>query len=412
MSELFQVICHCALFIFSFGLVNRLIQEELYFSEPMFSLIYGISIGPHFLNILDPNYFTAKDVLFHTSRAVLCLQTMAAGMLLPHRYIYREWRSIVFLVVIIGFTNYLITFFIIYYFSKYNAMTSFAISACLTPTDPILSASIIKSKFADNNIPERLRHLLAAESGINDGFGFLLLFLPIDLSLNKHISDGVSDLFFSTIIYKTIFPAIIGILIGYFARKLVLFSYANNTTSTDTFIVYGFTLSSFVLGLFEILKMNDLVGQFFTGTFFCWNEWFVCEARASRLQEVTDTLITTSFFIFFGTRINFDKVNGNLILSTLVIICCRRVIACIVLYRFVPLVEDKGEAVLIGWFGPIGVGALYYSLFFDRMMGTITIDVVSFIVMASVIVHGLSIPVMKIIKQGGKQPDLCELNYS
>lgn len=399
MSDFFHVICHCSFFILTFGLINRLLKNKLNLSEPMVSLTYGIIVGPYFLNILDPNYFKAKDVLYYTSKVVLCIQTMTAGMLLPHGYILNQWKSILMLVVGVGFTKYIITFLIIYYFSKYNMMTSFAMSACLTPTDPILSVSIIKSRFVDEYIPERLRCLLAAESGINDGFGLLLLFLPIDLTLNKNLSDGISDLLFSTILYKTILPAFIGLLIGILARRALLLSYSNNMTGVDTFVIYGITLASFVLGFSEVLQMSELVCEFFTGTAFSWNEWFVLETRASRLQEIADSLFITSFFVLFGTRINFDKISGRLILITIIIICFRRIIACLILYRYIPLVANKKEAIFLGWFGPIGVGALYYSLFFDRIMGTITFDAVGFIVMTSIFVHGLITPLIKILME-------------
>jgi sodium/hydrogen antiporter len=58
----------------------------------------------------------------------------------------------------------------------------------VTPTDPVLSNSIVKGKFADKNIPPELQKIIIAESGANDGLGYPFLFLP--LYLIAHIGYG------------------------------------------------------------------------------------------------------------------------------------------------------------------------------------------------------------------------------
>ncbi len=63
-----------------------------------------------------------------------------------------------------------------------------AIGACVTPTDPVLSNTIVKGKFADNNVPKELQKIVIAESGANDGLGYLFLFLA--LYLIKYIGEG------------------------------------------------------------------------------------------------------------------------------------------------------------------------------------------------------------------------------
>jgi NhaP-type Na+/H+ or K+/H+ antiporter len=301
----------------------------------------------------------------------------------------------------VGFLKCFLTFFVVYLFTHYNAPVSLAISACLTPTDPILSISIIKSKFAEQNVPDRLRHLLSAESGINDGVGLTLLFIPIDLFYSETLMSGALNLIFKTLFYRCILAAILGIVIGYIARKVLQYCYSRDLVGIETFLIYGVILIFFDLGLMEILGMSELVCIFFTGTVFSWDEWFVLETRESRLQEVIDSLFSTSFFVFFGSRINFNKATVGVLISTILIICLRRPIACLFLYKQISELKNKTEALFIGWFGPIGVGALFYSLYLDRILGTLTIDYVSIVVLMSTILHGLTIPLYHLIKDGG-----------
>ncbi len=44
-----------------------------------------------------------------------------------------------------------------------NFLSSLAVAACLTPTDPILAAAVVGGKWADKHVPAHIRHLLAAE---------------------------------------------------------------------------------------------------------------------------------------------------------------------------------------------------------------------------------------------------------
>ena len=60
-------------------------------------------------------------------------------------------------------------------------LQALVVSACTTPTDPVLSNSIVKAKSADKNIPKDLQKVIIAESGANDGLGYPFLFLPLYL---------------------------------------------------------------------------------------------------------------------------------------------------------------------------------------------------------------------------------------
>lgn len=402
MDNFFHVLAFITLYILLFGLASRVFKEYLFFGEPLISMLWGILVGPHVLNLLDPSNAKSKIVLFYSAKTVLCIQTMTCAMSLPHRYLLRRYKQLFTVVFLIGFTKYLLTFCLVYLLTPYNSLVSFGIAACVTPTDPILSNSIIKSKFADENVPERLRNLLVAESGINDGFGLFLLFLPFKLSFNKNVWNGIMDIIFNMILYKCVVSAIIGIILGYVARKVLYHCYANDMVGTETFLVYGLALAIFTLGFAEIFKMSELVCVFFTGTAFSWDEWFVFETRESKLQEVTDSIFTSTFFVFFGSRIDFSRCTINTVILGLLIIFFRRPFACLVFRRGLRDVRDNGEALFVGWFGPIGVGALYYSLYLDRMMKTVTFDVVCIVVFLSVLMHGLTIPMVKLFNGGRK----------
>lgn len=81
------------------------------------------------------------------------------------------------------------------------------------------------------------------------------------------------------------------------------------------------------------------------------------------------------------------------------------------LHKLIPKIEDKRQALFTAWFAPIGVSAIFYIYVSLEFLNTITVDgairsdaenlsgslhvVVWFLVICSIVVHGLSVPLGK-----------------
>lgn len=70
-------------------------------------------------------------------------------------------------------------------FPRLSLISALVISACLTPTDPILASAIVGGKFAEKNVPENIRFLLQAESAANDGLAYPFLSISLYLTLER-----------------------------------------------------------------------------------------------------------------------------------------------------------------------------------------------------------------------------------
>lgn len=55
---------------------------------------------------------------------------------------------------------------------KADIATALAIAACLTPTDPVLASSILANSQFSSRVPKRIKDMLSAESGVNDGISY------------------------------------------------------------------------------------------------------------------------------------------------------------------------------------------------------------------------------------------------
>ncbi len=129
---------------------------------------------------------------------------------------------------------------------------SLAIGACVTPTDPVLSNSIVKGKFADKNIPKDLQKIIIAESGANDGLGYPFLFLA--LYLIKYVGEGgagqpggarlaMGDWFGETWGYTILLSVIYGATVGWIAKELLHWAEERKYVDRESFLVFAITLA-------------------------------------------------------------------------------------------------------------------------------------------------------------------------
>jgi NhaP-type Na+/H+ or K+/H+ antiporter len=192
----FNIVCSVlGGFITIFGLVSYLFKETFYLSEALISLLAGVAFSPHGANFIRPlDYVGGSQLKLNTatlafSRLVLGVQLVLAGVQLPSRYLQKEWKSLSLLLGPVMTCVWLASSLLIWgLVPNLPFLHALSVGSCITPTDPVLSNSIVKGKFADKNVPKDLQKIIVAESGANDGLGYPFLFLA--LYLIKYTQHG------------------------------------------------------------------------------------------------------------------------------------------------------------------------------------------------------------------------------
>ncbi|KAJ1722593.1 hypothetical protein LPJ53_003013 [Coemansia erecta] len=146
-------------------------------------MVFGIIVGPSVLKWVNPADWSSNPMQLtqEFSRYCLAVEVMIAGIELPKRYLRKEWRSLLMLLVPIMTLMWLISSAIITFTFNLPFIQALAIGACVAPTDPVLANAILKGVFAETHVPLRLRNILTAESGANDGLGYPFLFFALFL---------------------------------------------------------------------------------------------------------------------------------------------------------------------------------------------------------------------------------------
>ncbi|PSN73708.1 ORMDL-domain-containing protein [Corynespora cassiicola Philippines] len=407
-------------FLILYALFSILIRNRLHLSEPPLATIFGIIVGPRGLGLLTPyKWGFSDDVIQEFTRIIVGVQCFAVGLELPERYFKYKWKDIaVFLGPIMTIGWLICAAFIMAIFST-DLATALIISACLTPTDPVLAASVLSNSQFSTRVPKRIRDLLSAESGCNDGVSFPFLYFGLSI-LTRHTAGGVlKKWFLTTILYQCVFGTLLGLLIGHAFNRIYRFSHAREMMGRASYLAFYFLLAIFSIGVASMLGVDDFLVAFCAGLGFSHNGNM--PTADTQLPVIIDLLLNSTMFVFFGAMVPWRSFNAldtitplRLLTFLALVLLLRRIPAVFAAYSlgFLPHVKTATEALFCGHFGPMGVGALFLAMearaqletdtslplphpptdLPPEMQRTVVLvwPLICFVVLGSTVVHGLS----------------------
>lgn len=411
----------------------------------MISLIAGVIFSTHAIGLIRPLDYaqgdqkSLDDITHYFTRLVLGVQLVLAGVQLPSKYLLREWKPLAWLLGP-GMTGMWLCSSLLVWALVPNLsfVPALAVGACVTPTDPVLSNSIVKGRFADKNVPRDLQRVIIAESGANDGLGYPFLFLALYLlkyvsgggSGSSNISDAVHGGGAGTAIglwfgetwgYQILLGTAYGAVVGYLAKELLHWAEERGYVDRESFLVFAITLALFITGTCGMIGSDDVLACFVAGNAFTLDDWFRLETLDDSLQPTIDMLLNLSIFMWLGAVCPWASFARNdiiplyrLIPLGILVLLLRRLPVVLLLRRRIPQIEHMRQALFVGFFGPIGVSAIFYLFvsldFLQDMQNTSTGSmrqdaaqlqdtmrvVIWFLAVCSIVVHGLSVPLGKI----------------
>ncbi|ORY33688.1 Sodium/hydrogen exchanger family-domain-containing protein [Naematelia encephala] len=403
------------------GLISYFMKERLFMSESLVATVAGIIFGPIALGWFDPSQWTddLNYLTLQVARIVIAIQVLFTGIALPKAYLAREWLSLVTLLGPIMTTAWFIVSLLIWgLIPGLTFLECLVIGACVTPTDPVLANAICKGRFAEQHVPLHVRNIIVAEAGANDGLGYPFLYLPLYLILihepthpRHSVGGAVAEWIYNTVLYEIVLACVIGAIIGFVARKVLRFAEERDLIDHESFLSFGVALTFFTLGVVGIIGSDDILCCFVVGNSFTWDDWFRKETEDHAFQDVIDQLLNSGVFLFIGAILpwsqfgNFESITPwRLVILGILVMLVRRLPWVLLLSKWIPTLKTWREASFAGFFGPIGVGAVFYTQVAlqqlpegssrERLRNSI-LPIVYFLVFTSVIVHGVTIPLGK-----------------
>jgi sodium/hydrogen antiporter len=327
----------------------------------------------------------SKTVLYIVELA-LVLTLFADGLIVEDELLRRHWTpTALALVLAMPITLVLLALAAKVLFPALSWPEAFLLGAVLSPTDPVVTSAIVKTK----GIPATVRHTLNLESGLNDGLAlpFVLFFLALATGAG---SPGIEAL---RLAGEAVTGAAIGVALAV-AGAWLLVRLPSGGVEVKYEGLYALGLALVAFGIAEVSGWaNGLIAVFVGGI-----------ALAVARHEIPDTflefneslsaLFQVVTFTTFGALIVATGWEGSalrLVAFIAYALLVARPVA--VLLAFVRVREPLSNKLFMAWFGPKGVASMLFALLVlssSDAQRTLVFDVASFTVLVSIIAHGLT----------------------
>ncbi|TQV92944.1 hypothetical protein V2A60_003734 [Cordyceps javanica] len=467
-SELNIVLGVLGAFIILAGVISVKLKQVWYLGEALPAVILGILLGPIAAKFLDSDRWGSgekgqtPEITLGVTRVMIGIQLVIAGYQLPAKYTWNRWKEMALCLLPIMTIMWLCTSLcMLATVPKVTLLATLVIASCVTTTDPILSQAVAKGPFADKYVARPMREIISAEAGANDGFGFLFLMLAVYLirhadipsagntdeavgtvaksagaaakmlvpragdevgRLGGGVGVALTNWFVETWLYIVLLSIAYGAVIGFGSCRIVKYALKRKWIDTESYLLFPAALGLFLIGTCGAIGTDDLLACFVAGSALNWDGEYLEETqrRHDEVNSCIDVLLNFGGFMYIGTVIPWSDFNdpegtgltyGRLVLLGFLVLLFRRIPAIFITYKLMPeTCKNWKEALFMGYFGPIGVGAVFYlehsrHLFpklgagdaeetnLTRAIG----PVVYWLVIFSIVVHGLSIPALNII---------------
>ncbi|RPD63668.1 hypothetical protein L227DRAFT_542591 [Lentinus tigrinus ALCF2SS1-6] len=385
-------------------------------NEVVLGTLCGVLFGPYGANIFNPREWGDVDAItLEVTRITLAAGLFTIGVELPQSYLKNHAKGLLIMVVPTMAFGWIVVACATYItFIRLDFISSLVVAACLTPTDPIISAAIVGGRYAREHVPVNLRHIIAAESAANDGLAYPFISLSIYLTTQKSTGVAFGEWILVGCLYQVVLGTIIGAGLGLAFSYLMKLSYRKGFIDRESYLAQYLALTLFTVGITRTLGSDDLLAAFAAGSALNWDGYFSTHIEGEVFSAVVDLLLNCGTFVYIGAWMPFASFNApelgiapwRLVILFLAILCLRRIPVLLVLYRWVPEISTWKEALFTGHFGQMGVGAIFTSSLTltqlpkphsppqgqAEVLAATLQPIVAFVVLGSIVIHGLSVP--------------------
>lgn len=389
------------------GLTSGLVNNRLLVSESLLALLVGVLLGPAFWGLLDLTRWGEEAVVLEeAARLTLAITLMGTALRLPERYIRQHAGALAVLLGLVMPLMWLSSALLVFLLLGVPIWVALLVGAVVTPTDPVVASAIVTGKIAEGNLPERVRHAISAEAGANDGLALPFVLLPI-LFLTRPPGEALRQWLLSTLLWEVLGAVLIGATLGYLAGRLLKWSQAKLEAEATSLLALALALSITALGLVKLLGSDGVLATFAAGLTFDTVVRGPLSSSHERLQGVIRRFFDLPVFVLVGATLPWGawlELGWRGLLLAAAVLLLRRLPALLLLSPLIAPLESRRDALFVGWFGPIGVAALFYATFALRETGLEVVwEVGSLLIFASVLVHGASAtPLTRWYGRGGQ----------
>jgi sodium/hydrogen antiporter len=256
------------------------------------------------------------------------------------------------------------------------------------PTDPVLASSVVTGEDAERDLPARERELLSLESGANDGLALPLVVVALAVAGSLTGVDAAVE-----ITWQVLGATALGAAAGLLAAKALHFGEEHGASEHGPTLLLTILLALLVMGVSGLIRVDGVIAAFVAGLSFNLLSNGRERTMEVNIDEVVNRFAVLPFFVVLGAMLpwaEWARLGWSGVLLAVAILVLRRLPVLLLLRR--PLRLGWPGAGYLGWFGPVGVSAVFYLTMEAERLG-VRPDVLAaglLVVAVSTVTHGLS----------------------
>ncbi|HEX5956509.1 MAG TPA: sodium:proton antiporter [Solirubrobacterales bacterium] len=376
-----------------FGAALLIIGSLLAVAAALSGVMRGTILSISVLSVTAGIVLAATDVIaidFDDAGVVelielaLVLTLIADGLVVDRELLARHWgppaRA---LVIAMPITLVLLALGAKLLFGDLSWAEAFLLGAVLSPTDPVVTSMVVTAR----RVPAQIRHTLNLESGLNDGLAlpFVLFFLVLATPGGDAGGEAAE------LLGEAVFGALVGIVLGIAGGYLHRIVPLGVTPRFEGIYAVGFGLAAF--GLADVTFGNGLIAAFVAGITLGYFEHEITERFVDFSENVSAIFQVLTFFVF-GAIIVATTYDGSpwvLVVFIAFALLVARPISVLLALAGTKL--PRPQKAFIAWFGPKGVASMLFALLVldeDLTHGSLVFEVAAFVILGSILAHGLT----------------------
>jgi NhaP-type Na+/H+ or K+/H+ antiporter len=375
------------------GLISGIARRQPLPLPPL-AVAVGVVLGGRVFGVLDAGTWREQSrILEEAARITLAIGLMGVALRLPQRYYIRRAGTAAVLLGPLMAGMWVTSGLIVYVVTDLPFWVAMLTAAVVTPTDPVVASTIVTGRVAEENLPATIRNAISAESGANDGLAYPFVVLSI-LLLRRSTEDALHHWATRVVVWEVGFGVLAGAAVGYAAGRLLRWSKARALIEESSLLASSLALSLVLLAAARLIGTNGILAVFTGGLAFAQLLDDEDRTKLHRAQEAANRFFILPVFVLFGVSLPWDRWmelgwRGLVVVGAILVL--RRLPMVLALRPLLGKEFGVREALFVGWFGPIGVGGIYYGAFANNQTGNPTPWVLaSLIVCGSLMAHGLS----------------------
>jgi sodium/hydrogen antiporter len=261
---------------------------------------------------------------------------------------------------------------------------SFLLGALLSPTDPVLSSSVVTNP----RVPRVVRHSLNLESGMNDG-----LALPAVLAFSASVAQQRGFVWWKFVLQDVTLGFAFGVAMGLLAARVMPRARDYARTIPDhqkSLFALGAAFATYGVAVLPP-SGNGLIAVFVCAITLGIRRPDLRVTFESRAEDVVE-IVKLGVFVVFGSLLTLHGLFGDgwaavALVAVTLLIARPAAIAVALLGTRLP----RYLQAFMAWFGPKGVATMTFSLLVLAQTGSTRIfNLAALCVVTSILAHGLS----------------------